>query len=112
MPQKTWQFIVTDGGPTNAASQKIVRQNAMRSFRRGERQAGTRKHLLSKESKRQQEVFDRDERALEDSAPEPQARSCVLKLNAGRIDPFSSTMLGGSRDAERLFTHCRSTHFR
>lgn len=114
MPPKTWNFIPTYGSSKDEDNQRIIRQTAMRDYRRTERLARVREYMEVQAEKsqhhagtseRQGSEQDQEISALEYSdlsrettpAPGP---------GFGFIDPFDSTVLPRRKDAWILFSHC------
>lgn len=123
-----WQFVSSQpsGSVSNPKARKLVRENAMRSFRRKQRLlrvaefqqqrveqatseagflpvsvAGTVSHLAGMQENLPPDE-DQDERAF-----------TMLKLSTSlesgpgaALDPFHSTAMYSSNDAPRLFMHC------
>ncbi|OAL49302.1 hypothetical protein IQ07DRAFT_645272 [Pyrenochaeta sp. DS3sAY3a] len=114
MPPKAWCFIPTNGSSKDEVNQRIVRQTAMREYRRSERLARARKYAEMQAEKGQRhagtsERLESDRRNREVFTPEPFAPSHEIFLAIGRgfgsIDPFGSTVLPHRKDASILFSH-------
>jgi hypothetical protein len=125
----SWQFISsqTDKWVDNPSTRKIVREHAMRAFRRSQRLQQVKEYqdkLAAKDLMQDdwrlsfasplvdsKAVAVRSSRTYSVSIPKSKEDAYVedipLDINLGQgLDPFSSTMLYNHHYAPQLFSHC------
>lgn len=120
---KQWQFIPSNpaGESSNPDARRIVRENAMRHFRRIERQGRVFEHARQRQgigaagappcapaASQEHQGPDQGEDRRQESGKE-MAELRVLSGGPGSaLDPFCSTALPSDHDAPRLLQHCES----
>ncbi|KAF2471677.1 uncharacterized protein BDR25DRAFT_342371 [Lindgomyces ingoldianus] len=125
MSSKNWQFVSTNGGgkADDEQSRRIIRENAMRDFRRSERLARMKEFEKQKQAQSGTEHASthRDADAMANRNREQQAhhdqevvlRGCfdrsweIMSLKGPGLgfDPFTSTVLPDHHDSQQLFHH-------
>lgn len=113
MPKQKWQFITTTNGKLNDENtQRIVRETAMRDYRRNERIARM-QEFESMQAKGS--ISQKSEETRRQGPGEATDEHNVSLANVGavrlhqpgnRLDPFGSTELPVNVEDQTLFSYC------
>jgi hypothetical protein len=120
MPAKTFQFVISttpNGKPKDKESKRLIRENAMRDYRRTERLARMKKYEATRadDSAGQHGCIGAARRASQPfrvlgpgkaGSLESLCGSLVLTGPGLGLDPFGTTELPMREDAQWLFSHC------
>ncbi|KAH7402183.1 hypothetical protein DE146DRAFT_457598 [Phaeosphaeria sp. MPI-PUGE-AT-0046c] len=110
MQPKAWQFVPVDQNKERKVAQRVVRQAAMKDFRRSERLARTKAHMAMQAER--QDV-DRDSSQPDFRKAGPRELMLAAQGTIGRmpgkgknfVDPFCLTALPDRQDAPVLLLH-------
>lgn len=110
MQPKAWQFVPVDQNNKRKVTQRVIRQAAMKDFRRSERLARTKAHMATK-AQHQDVARNSSQRDVRKAADQGGmlAAPVVIGRMPGKgikfVDPFGLTALPDRQDAPVLLLH-------
>lgn len=117
MSPKVWQFISVDQSEPRKTSQRVIRQAAMKDFRRTERLVRAKTHMAA-QAKRKEQEEDLSQWHTREAVELDRIHGaqCIIGRIPGKgikfVDPFALTSLPDRKDAHILLMHCKSCHLK